>query len=95
MRAVLPALEYAASAMDALTGADACVLVTEWDEFLSLDWAQVKDSMARPIVIDGRNALDGQKLGATRLHLRGRRQEAGPWQRPSVAAGAPLQTLTS
>jgi UDPglucose 6-dehydrogenase len=62
MRAVLPNLEYAASAKGALANADACVLVTEWDEFLSLDWSEVKDSMKRPIVIDGRNALDGQKL---------------------------------
>ncbi len=62
MRSILPAVEYAASAQDALIGADACVLVTEWDEFLNMDWAQVKASMARPIVIDGRNALKGEAL---------------------------------
>jgi UDPglucose 6-dehydrogenase len=62
MRAILPTLEYAHTAQDALTNADACVLVTEWDEFLSLDWAKVKEAMAKPIVIDGRNALDGHEL---------------------------------
>jgi UDPglucose 6-dehydrogenase len=62
MRPVLPALEYAASATGALEEAEACVLVTEWDEFLSLDWGQVKKSMASPIIIDGRNALNGPNL---------------------------------
>jgi UDPglucose 6-dehydrogenase len=38
------------------------VLVTEWSEFLDLDWAAAKQRMARPIVIDGRNALDGDAL---------------------------------
>ena len=62
MRAVLPAISYAPSAMAALEGADACVLVTEWSEFLDLDWARAGKTMARPIVIDGRNALDGAAL---------------------------------
>ena len=63
-RALLPTVTYARTAMEALEGADACVLVTEWDEFLGLDWGEVKKTMARPIVIDGRNALDGAHLMA-------------------------------
>jgi UDPglucose 6-dehydrogenase len=62
MRATIPAMAYAPSAMAALEGADACVLVTEWSEFLDLDWSLAKRAMARPIVIDGRNALDGVAL---------------------------------
>jgi UDPglucose 6-dehydrogenase len=58
MKAILPTLEYAPSAAEALAGADACVLITEWDEFLDTDWSKVKASMARPVLIDGRNALD-------------------------------------
>lgn len=61
-RALLPTVSYAPSAMEALAGADACVLVTEWQEFIDLDWHRVKEVMARPIVIDGRNALDGPML---------------------------------
>jgi UDPglucose 6-dehydrogenase len=61
-RALLPTVTYARTAMEALEGADACVLVTEWEEFLELDWAKVKRIMARPVVIDGRNALDGADL---------------------------------
>ncbi|MCX8032462.1 MAG: UDP-glucose/GDP-mannose dehydrogenase family protein [Thermoleophilia bacterium] len=62
MRAVLPDMVYAPSALAALEGAEACVLVTEWDEFLHLDWAKAKQVMARPLVLDGRNALDAETL---------------------------------
>jgi UDPglucose 6-dehydrogenase len=62
MQKLLPGLNCAASAASALEGADACVLVTEWKEFLELDWAAARGLMARPIVIDGRNALDGEAL---------------------------------
>ena len=51
------------SALDALDGADAAVLVTEWPEFAELDWAgEVKQRMAQPIVVDGRNFLDREAL---------------------------------
>ena len=51
------------SAEAALAGADAAVLVTEWPEFRELDWrGAVKSGMASPIVIDGRNFLDGDLL---------------------------------
>jgi len=62
MRKLLPKIEYADSAMEALQDADACVLVTEWEEFLSLDWAKVKEIMRCPVVVDGRNALDAAAL---------------------------------
>jgi UDPglucose 6-dehydrogenase len=53
------------SALDAVDGADAVVLVTEWPEFAELDWAgAVRERMARPIVIDGRNFLDREALRA-------------------------------
>jgi UDPglucose 6-dehydrogenase len=51
------------SALDALDGADGAVLVTEWPEFRELDWTgAVKDRMAQPLVVDGRNFLDAQLL---------------------------------
>jgi UDPglucose 6-dehydrogenase len=51
------------SALDALDGADAAVLVTEWPEFLELDWAgDVKRRMRSPVVVDGRNFLDRDAL---------------------------------
>ncbi|NLV72960.1 MAG: UDP-glucose/GDP-mannose dehydrogenase family protein [Actinobacteria bacterium] len=62
IRALLPKVIFAPSAAVALEGAEACVLVTEWREFLDLDWAAAKQAMARPLLIDGRNALDAGSL---------------------------------
>jgi UDPglucose 6-dehydrogenase len=52
------------SAVQALEGADAAVLVTEWPEFRDLDWAAASSAMRRPLVVDGRNFLDGELLTA-------------------------------
>jgi UDPglucose 6-dehydrogenase len=55
---LLPAVKMAPSALEALEGADAAVLVTEWGEFAALDWNEVASRMARPLLVDGRNFLD-------------------------------------
>ncbi len=49
----------------AVVGADALVLVTEWDHYLDADLSKVKSAMARPLIVDGRAALNRQT--ATRL----------------------------
>ena len=61
-RGLLPAVEFCASAEDALEGADAAVLVTEWPQFAELDWGALRDRMATPLLIDGRNFLDPAAL---------------------------------
>jgi UDPglucose 6-dehydrogenase len=50
------------SALEAVDGADAAVLVTEWPEFAELDWAEVKGRMRVPLIVDGRNFLDREAL---------------------------------
>jgi UDPglucose 6-dehydrogenase len=57
-RELMPQLDYAPGALDAVAEADAVVLVTEWPEFLEMDWKQVAQQMKGTLVIDGRNALD-------------------------------------
>lgn len=52
---LLPGVEFADSAYACLKGADAGVIVTEWDEFRALDLARVKASLNTPIIIDLRN----------------------------------------
>ncbi|MBD0282931.1 MAG: UDP-glucose/GDP-mannose dehydrogenase family protein [Thermoleophilaceae bacterium] len=59
---MLAGARIADSAMDALDGADAAVLVTEWPEFAELDWAEVKRRMRFPLIVDGRNFLDREAL---------------------------------
>jgi UDPglucose 6-dehydrogenase len=44
--------------MAALTGADALVIVTEWKEFRSPDFTQIKSQLKQPVVIDGRNLYE-------------------------------------
>jgi UDPglucose 6-dehydrogenase len=63
-RELLPKVEMAGSALDALDGADAAILVTEWPEFAALDWAEVAKRMANPLLVDGRNFLDPDVIRA-------------------------------
>jgi UDPglucose 6-dehydrogenase len=59
---MLGTVEMATSAMEALEGADAAVLVTEWHEFAELDWSAAAGRMIRPLLVDGRNFLDPEVL---------------------------------
>jgi UDPglucose 6-dehydrogenase len=59
--ALLTGVELCDSAMDAVEAADGVVIVTEWPEFLDLDLAEVKRRMANPVLVDGRNLLDGER----------------------------------
>jgi UDPglucose 6-dehydrogenase len=43
-------------------GADALLLLTEWKDYRDLDWARVYSLMARPLVLDARNALAPEKM---------------------------------
>jgi UDPglucose 6-dehydrogenase len=70
-RRLMVGVEFADSALDALSDADACVLVTEWPEFAELDWTAVAERMAGRTVIDGRNFLDRQRLAAAGLAYEG------------------------
>ena len=56
--AVLPRATICADPLEALDGADAAVLVTEWSQLAELDWAEAASRMSNPLLIDGRNMLD-------------------------------------
>jgi UDPglucose 6-dehydrogenase len=59
------------SALAALDGADAAVLVTEWPEFAELDWSEAAGRMANPLLIDGRNFLDPKQLTSVGFEYEG------------------------
>jgi UDPglucose 6-dehydrogenase len=61
-RELLPEVELCASVEEALAGAHAAVLVTEWPEFAELDWKELAATMASPVLIDGRNYLDPEGM---------------------------------
>ena len=48
-------IKYADKPMDALDGADALIIVTEWNEFRRPDFEAIRDSLEHPVIIDGRN----------------------------------------
>jgi UDPglucose 6-dehydrogenase len=54
----LHGIELADTVLDAVANADAAVIVTEWPELATLATAEIRDAMARPLIIDGRNLLD-------------------------------------
>ncbi len=70
-RHMMQGVEFASGPLEALTGADAAVLVTEWDEFRALDAADIARAMSGAVVIDGRNALDPGAMRAAGLTYEG------------------------
>jgi UDPglucose 6-dehydrogenase len=57
-------VELAGSLLEAVTGADAAVIVTEWGEFRHLATRAVREAMATPLIVDGRNLLDPRQVRA-------------------------------
>ncbi|MBI3259976.1 MAG: UDP-glucose/GDP-mannose dehydrogenase family protein [Ignavibacteriae bacterium] len=56
------AITFSASAMGALTGADALIIATEWQEFRKPDFAKIKQVLSQPIIFDGRNLYELQTM---------------------------------
>ena len=57
-RSMLPGVAFASDAYDAADGADAVVIVTEWDAFRALDLSRLKQVMTAPVLVDLRNIYD-------------------------------------
>jgi UDPglucose 6-dehydrogenase len=65
-RKLLPKVDMARDAYELAKGADALLVVTEWNEFKNLDLERIRDSMRQPVLLDGRNIYQPelmQKLG--------------------------------
>jgi UDPglucose 6-dehydrogenase len=58
----MPEVTYCPDAYEVAAGSDALILVTDWDEFKELDMVRIASSMKHPILIDGRNLLDPDKV---------------------------------
>jgi len=63
-RHLLQGVEACETVLEAVTGADAAVIVTEWDELRSLALEEVRQAMRRPLIVDGRNLLDPDQARA-------------------------------
>jgi UDPglucose 6-dehydrogenase len=87
----LPGIEQADSILDAVRDADAAVIVTEWPELKELATQEVRDAMARPVIIDGRNLLDPEAVHAAGFVYEGigrprHASPAEPVRKPEVRA---------
>jgi UDPglucose 6-dehydrogenase len=96
-RKLMHNVDFAASAIDCVRDADAVVLVTEWDEFKQLDWAEVADAVRGDLVVDGRNALDPDAIRAAGLRYEGvgRHPDEEDLAEPAAVAGPEVQPATS
>jgi len=88
----LHGIELCESILDAVRNADAAVIVTEWPELAALASAEVREAMAQPLIIDGRNLLDPELTRAAGFAYEGigRPRHASPAQ-PQRAPGPELR----
>lgn len=61
-RKIFPQITYCENAYEAMEGASALLLVTEWNEFRFLNFDKIKEIMVRPLIFDGRNLYDPQRM---------------------------------
>ncbi|MEU0209464.1 UDP-glucose/GDP-mannose dehydrogenase family protein [Streptomyces canus] len=81
-RKAYPLLGYAISAEEALRGADLVLHLTEWPQFREIDPEQAARLVARPRIVDGRGALDGERWAAAGWHFRALGRPAPAGERP-------------
>jgi len=61
-RKVFPQIEYCENAYQAVENVDAVAVITEWNEFKYIDLARVREAVAQPIIFDGRNIYDPERM---------------------------------
>jgi UDPglucose 6-dehydrogenase len=68
---LLPDVEMCPDPYTMAEGCDALMLVTEWNEFKQLDFARLREHMRQPVMVDGRNLYEPEKMGALGFLYRG------------------------
>jgi UDPglucose 6-dehydrogenase len=81
-------IEYASDAYEAAHEADALLILTEWDEFASLDLDRLQRELKYPIIIDGRNLYDPDVMAAQGFTYYSVGRPAVTAEPPPLAAGA-------
>jgi UDPglucose 6-dehydrogenase len=79
---VLPGdVRFVASAYDAAEGADALLILTEWQEFKALDLPRLRSLLRYPIVVDGRNLFEPETMRTHGfIYLSVGRADVSPWE---------------
>jgi UDPglucose 6-dehydrogenase len=88
-RAVLGGrVTFTETSYDALAGADALAVMTDWNEYRNPDFRRMRDALARAVVVDARNLYDPRRMAALGFHYQSiGRQPTGASPRPRAAAG--------
>ncbi len=71
-------VHFCKGAYEVAVGTDALVLVTEWNEFKSLNMAQIRSAMRRPVLIDGRNIYEADEMNSLGFIYRGMGRGTSP-----------------
>jgi UDPglucose 6-dehydrogenase len=87
---LMPELDYCADPYEAMDGADALILITEWNAFRALDLARVKRLLRRPLVIDLRNIYKPDEMAEVGLAYYSIGRPSSP---AGVAAGPSLRAI--
>jgi UDPglucose 6-dehydrogenase len=84
-----PQVRLAQDPYDCLTGADAVAILTEWPDYLRLDWDRARRTMRQPVLVDGRNCLDPAAIARLgfRYHAVGRPPVYSPHQPSAISPG--------
>jgi UDPglucose 6-dehydrogenase len=77
-RRLLQGVTFCDSVLEAVSGADAAVIVTEWDELRELASDEVRQAMRRPLILDGRNLLDPEQARGAGFTYEGIGRAASP-----------------
>ena len=75
---LLQGVRFCDGVLEAVTDADAAVIVTEWDELRSLASEEVRSAMRRPLIVDGRNLLDPEETRSAGFTYEGVGRAASP-----------------
>jgi UDPglucose 6-dehydrogenase len=75
---LLQGVTFCDSVLDAVTGADAAVIVTEWNELKTLASEEVRSAMRRPLILDGRNLLDPEQARSAGFDYEGIGRASSP-----------------
>jgi UDPglucose 6-dehydrogenase len=82
---LLHGVTFCGSYLEAVQGADAAVIVTEWPELVGLLAPDVRDAMRNPLIVDGRNLLDPDSARAAGFRYEGMGRPSPSSQTPSTA----------
>ena len=74
----MEAITFCQNAYEVAEGCDALVMITEWNEFKSLDMLSIRSAMRRPVLIDGRNIYEPNEMNRLGFIYRGMGRATGP-----------------